>query len=154
MDKNSPIVRRITYTIKKRKFIEYLTQTCNVKLSCKLAGVDRSDMYKLRKKDPDFALEWKLAIEIGVQRLEDEVIRRAFEGELVTTKHGTYRKYSDRLAIFMLKALRPEKYRDNYRRRISAKPNKPSVDLSDPKIAAQFNAVLNKAMEPLKAKKG
>jgi recombinational DNA repair ATPase RecF len=51
-------------------------------------------------------------------RAEDEVYRRAFEGfdhpvsyegEITTT----YKAYSDNLAMFFLKGLRPDRYRDN-----------------------------------------
>jgi hypothetical protein len=51
-------------------------------------------------------------------RAEDEVYRRAFEGfdhpviyEGKITTH--YKAYSDNLAMFFLKELRPDRYRDN-----------------------------------------
>lgn len=110
--------------------------------SCRMAGVDRSDMYKLRKSDPYFAKNWAMAIEMGVAALEDEMHRRAFEGDLVTTRHGSYRKYSDVLAIFLLKAHKPEKYSDRYRTTIS-RPNKVSSNLDDPRIINRLNDVLN-----------
>jgi len=50
--------------------------------------------------------------------MEDEVVRRGidgfdhpviYEGKIT----GSYKAYSDNLAMFFLKGLRPEKYRDN-----------------------------------------
>ena len=67
-----------------------------------------------------FAAAWDDAIEDGTDLLEDEVLRRAkdgvdeprfYEGEVC----GHVRKYSDTLAIFLLKARRPEKYSDKVR---------------------------------------
>ena len=96
-----------TYTIKKERFLQNLANTCNVSRSCRLAGVDRSDMYKLRKSDPYFAKAWAKASEIGLEALEDEMCRRAFEGELITNQYGAYRKYSDNVASMDL----AERYR-------------------------------------------
>ena len=110
-----------------------------------MAGLDRSDMYKLRKSDPYFATDWATAIDMGVEALEDEMHRRAFEGELITNQHGTYRKYSDTLAIFLMKAHKPEKYSDRYRVAFSG-PEKPKPNLDDPKIAEKLSAILNKAL--------
>ena len=133
------------YTIKKEKFLQNLANTCNVSRSCRMAGVDRSDMYKLRKADPYFAEAWVGALEMGLEALEDQMHRRAFEGELITNQHGTYRKYSDTLAIFLMKAHKPEKYSDRYRVACSD-PEKAKLNLDDPKIAEKLSVILNKAL--------
>ena len=56
-------------------------------------------------------------MEIGTSALEDEAHRRAFDGTEEPVFHqgqecGSVRKYSDTLAIFLLKAHAPEKYRE------------------------------------------
>lgn len=48
-----------------------------------------------------FAAEWDEAVDEGTDVLEDVAFRRAVDG-------------SDRLLIFLLKARRPEKFRDGY----------------------------------------
>jgi len=53
---------------------------------------------KHRKEDPDFRQAWDQAIEDGIDLLVAEIMLRA-------------RHSSDLLAMFLLKALRPEKYR-------------------------------------------
>jgi hypothetical protein len=56
-------------------------------------------MYDWREADAEFAAAWDAALGLGGDALEDEAIRRAMNG-------------SDYLMVFMLKALKPEKYRE------------------------------------------
>lgn len=102
-------------------------------------------MYKLRKSDPYFAEAWSKALEMGIEALEDEMHRRAFEGVVVTNQYGTHRKYSDVLAIFLMKAHKPDKYCDRYRTVISTSAE-PIVNLDDPRIASRLNSILNSLM--------
>lgn len=83
--------------------------------------------YGWRKDDPAFAKAWDEAKAIGLEALEDEALRRAFEGYDKPIVHmgiitDTVKEYSDTLAIFLLKGGKPEKYRDNVRQEISG-PN-------------------------------
>lgn len=103
-------------TPKKRKlFLETLADTCNVRDSCKAAGIARNSVYLWRKADAKFAKEWEEALDLGADALEDEAVRRGRDGvdEPVFYKGemcGTVRKYSDTLLIFLLKGARPKKY--------------------------------------------
>lgn len=135
-----------TYTYKKREsFLQNLANTCNVSRSCRMAGVDRSDMYKLRKSDPFFSDDWARALEIGLDALEDEMIRRAFEGVVITNQYRTNCGYSDVLAMFLLKAYRPDKYSDRFRSTISRAENI-TLDLDDPRIANKMDRILRSLM--------
>lgn len=103
---------------KKIAFLAALAETGIVARACKAIEVSRQCAYEWRDEDPDFAERWARALKIGVTALEDEAHRRAFEGldEPVFYKGdecGSVRKYSDTLAIFLLKAHAPEKYREN-----------------------------------------
>lgn len=98
-------------------FLAALRQRPNVRYACTQAGIDRSTPYRYRETHPEFAEQWDVALREGVEALESEAWRRAAEGtdkpvyqcgELV----GTIREYSDTLAIFLLKAHAPEKYRE------------------------------------------
>lgn len=84
------------------RFLELLGSTCNVTLSAKGAGVDRKTVYNHYKNDPEFAAAWDDAKEAAVEILEAEAWQRA-------------KKQSDVLMIFLLKANRPEKYRETIR---------------------------------------
>ena len=86
-------------------------------MSAEAAGISRTTAYNRKWSDSEFEAEWKVAEALGVEALEDEALRRAIKGvsepvyqggELV----GHKQRYSDTLAIFLLKAKKPNKYRD------------------------------------------
>jgi hypothetical protein len=98
-------------------FFEALQNGASISSAAKSAAYGRTSIYQWRKDNPDFAAAWDEAIDCGTDLLEDEVMRRAkdgvdeprfYEGEVC----GYVRKSSDTLAIFLLKARRPEKYGD------------------------------------------
>ena len=68
--------------------------------------------------DPDFALAWDEAVNIAADALEREAWRRAVEGFEEPVHYrgevvGYVKKYSDRMLELLLKAHRPEKYRES-----------------------------------------
>jgi hypothetical protein len=114
---------------KERAYLLTLSWCGNVTLAAKAAGVDRSMIYKWRNGvagrpndhgDEAFRAAEKIAKEMAADRLEEEAWRRAVDG--VDEPVGFYRgepgawvkRYSDTLLIFLLKGLRPEKYRERY----------------------------------------
>jgi len=106
-------------TVKNKQvaFLEALSESCNVSKACDKAELGRSTAYDWRASDAGFAADWDRALEIGIGALEDEAHRRAFEGNDRPIVHlgkvtGTFKEYSDTLTIFLLKAHRPEKYRE------------------------------------------
>ena len=71
----------------------------------------------LKATDPAFAAAWDDALEAAVDQLEAEARHRAIDGVEQPHFHqgkvcGTVRKYSDALLMFLLRAHRPETYRD------------------------------------------
>jgi len=89
----------------------------NVSAAAKKAGVPRSTAYDWYKADEAFAAAWDDAVEVAVDSLEKEAWRRARDGVLKPVyqkgeKVGQVREYSDQLMVTLLKAHRPEKYRD------------------------------------------
>jgi hypothetical protein len=98
-------------------FLAALSATANVLRACEAAGIGRTTAYDWRDADEDFRKRWDRALEIGVEALEDEAVRRAHEGwEEPVMYQGqqcaTVRKYSDTLLIFLLKGRKPERYRE------------------------------------------
>jgi hypothetical protein len=98
-------------------FLDALGKSAVVLLACRAAGVSRATVYRHRARSGRFARRWDDALEDAVDMLEAEARRRAlhgtdrpvyYRGEAV----GTVREYSDTLLIFLLKASRPERYRD------------------------------------------
>jgi hypothetical protein len=98
-----------------RRILEALAHGMSPARAANAAGVGRSTAYLWRQEDPEFAAKWDEAVAEGIDRLEDEVYRRAVEG----VKRPVYRggvlvgeitKYSDKLLMFLLQRRRPEVY--------------------------------------------
>lgn len=83
------------------KFLEALRLTCSPARAARVAAVDRSTAYRHRDELPDFRAQWDDAIREAVELLEAEGWQRA-------------RKTSDTLLIFLLKAHKPEMYREKF----------------------------------------
>ena len=87
--------------------------------SCLTAGVNWGTFRYWRKHEPEFDAQVEEAVEAATDRLEDEAFRRAHDGvqgrpvfnngEIV----GYLHEYSDRLLETLLRARRPDKYREN-----------------------------------------
>ena len=100
------------------KFLTELAEHAGlVTKAAEATGITRMTAYNWRKADENFAAAWDQVIESAIEDLEHEARRRAFvrvekpvyqSGKLV----GHIQEYSDTLLIFLLKAHRPEKYRD------------------------------------------
>lgn len=101
------------------QFINELRKGASVSSAANAIGVSRTTVYEHRITDEMFLKDWDDAVEEGTDLLEDEARRRAAEGweEPVFYKgeqQGTVRKYSDTLLIVLLKARRPEQYRERH----------------------------------------
>jgi hypothetical protein len=83
-------------------FLTVLRDTANVRLACQKAGISRPVAYKHRNRSSRFAAEWDTALAEAVDVLEAEARRRGLAA-------------SDTLLIFLLKAHRPEVYRETIR---------------------------------------
>lgn len=98
-------------------FLSELAKSCNVSRAAEVAGVGRQTAYDHRGMFEDFSAAWDDAIEQATDALEFEARRRAMEGtEKPIVSQGeiiaTVREYSDQLMMALLKAHRPDKYRD------------------------------------------
>lgn len=120
-------------------FIAALRDTGVVRHAYEAAGMGRTVVYDARKKNPEFAKAWDDAVQDAADLLEMEAIRRAhhgvkkpviYQGKLCgawvkdgqVVEEGTpgammiplsVTEYSDTLLIFMLKGIRPEKFKDH-----------------------------------------
>lgn len=104
---------------KKEKFLDALIETGgNVTRAAELVNLPRKTLYAHRAKDKKFKEDWDRAVDKGVDVLEDEARRRAFEG----VQEPVYQKgelkdyvtrYSDTLLIFLLKGHRA-KYKERH----------------------------------------
>lgn len=136
---------------KKLAFLAVLAATCNVTASAEAAGIARKTAYEWRDEDPEFAEAWEKAKELGVEALEDEAHRRAFQGVDKPVFHqgavcGSIREYSDTLSIFLLKAHKPAKYRDNTRMELTGADGGP-VQMDDNTAAARLAKLMALAQQ-------
>ena len=119
----------------RRRFIEALKHTPNVAYACQKAGVSNTIPYIVRAKDKEFGKAWADALDVGIQGLERAVHDRAtygvprgvwmknHKGRIV--KVETVYDYSDTLAMFLLKAHRPDRYRETFHQEISGADGAP-----------------------------
>ena len=61
----------------RKLFLEHLALTSNVAASARKAGVVSSRVYVLKRKNPDFARDWQVALSEGFARLEAELLAEA-----------------------------------------------------------------------------
>jgi hypothetical protein len=135
----------IEYVKAKRRFLDALEATGNITESARLAKIKRKTVYNWRTADANFRKAWDAAEELGVDSLEDEAVRRGREGTLKPVfqggkEVGLIREFSNTLLIFMLKAKRPAKYRENSRVELAGgDPIKVEVEgLTDVELAARI----------------
>jgi hypothetical protein len=108
------------------RFLEAFRASGNVRLATNAAGIDRSTPYRRAERDPTFAAQWAEAGQDAIDVLEAEARRRALN-------------QSDRLLMFLLKAERPQKYRDqmsalDYRHILEREAERAAVEYGlDPK---------------------
>lgn len=111
------------------RFLAKLAVRANISDACAAAAIARSTVYAWRDEDAAFAQAWDDALETAIDAMEREAHRRAFEGTrkpvigrvgkdedgILRDEDGAVlyvREYSDSLAALLLKAHRPEKYRE------------------------------------------
>jgi hypothetical protein len=110
---------------KKAAFLAAYSETGNISRAADAAEMDRQSHYNWLKDDPEYVAAFEHAKERAIETLEFEARRRALHGvermkfdkgkAIVDPRTGQpyiEREYSDTLAIFLLKSLRPEVYRD------------------------------------------
>jgi hypothetical protein len=107
-------------TAQQARYLRAVEQTGTLTAGCKAARVSPHTIYRWRE-DAAFAEAETIAREAFADVLEEEAIRRAWHG--VTTVKPIFHQgqpvgevvettYSDTLLVLMLKAVRPEKYRE------------------------------------------
>jgi hypothetical protein len=105
-------------------FLAELALDGNVTRAANAVGVDRSNAYQRRLRNPTFAQHWDDAIESFADAVEAEAYRRAVTG---TTKGiwwqgarvGEEQQWSDSLLLALLKAKRPAQYGDKSKMEVS-----------------------------------
>jgi hypothetical protein len=100
---------------KQRAFLAAYVKTKRTLAASQLTGVSREAHYNWLRHDVHYGDHWRRARKMLGDLVEEEVIRRAVDGYAKPVVHGgkvtdRYKNYSDRLAVFLLKHLKPEVY--------------------------------------------
>lgn len=82
-----------------RAFLAALENTGSITAGAEAAKISRITAYRERQNDPEFSRLWDEALDMAADTLEDEARKRAFAG-------------SDVLLMFLLKGLRPQRWRE------------------------------------------
>lgn len=126
------------------RFFAKLAERGNITEACSASGVGRTTIYEhiaLAEKvdaiaeDKAWLARYKEAKEVAMDRLESEAYRRAHDGidEPIVGRIGkdldgivtTVKRYSDGLLTFLLKAHRPQVYKDRVANEHSGPDGKP-----------------------------
>ena len=101
----------------KPAFLAALREVPVVSRACDAVGIERSTAYRAAESDPAFREAWDDAMEVGIDRAEQEAFRRAVDGTEKGVWHqgvlvGSERVYSDALMSLVLKGRRKKIYAD------------------------------------------
>jgi len=99
-----------------RAFLAAFIVTKGVRRAERLSGITHWSHYHWMKTDPLYRGRFELVRRILTDEAEDEAYRRAFLGYDTPVVHrgkttGYYKRYSDALAMLLLKGFKPEVYR-------------------------------------------
>lgn len=114
---------------KQKAFLAAFRESGNITLAAEIVGIDRRYHYNWLK-DAEYAEAFEEAVEHAADRLEQEARRRAVEGVAKPVWYkgeqcGVVQEYSDLLLIFLLKGVRPEKYKDRVNQEITGRHGGP-----------------------------
>jgi len=98
-------------------FFEELSKSGNTSRAAELTKISRMAIYERLERDEEFAVRYEKAKARGLEGLEDEANRRAFNGVeepvfYMGQRVATVTTFSDALIQFLLKGGKPQKYRD------------------------------------------
>lgn len=106
-------------------FLEELSKRGIVSDACKVIGIARQTAYQWRDQDAEFAAAWADALDRAIDTAEAAAWQRAVDGidkpligRIGKDQDGVIeviKEYSDTLLTLILKANRPDKYREKSR---------------------------------------
>lgn len=109
----------------KNDFLAALREDPNVSAAAVAVGKSRRYTYEAKDADPDFAAAWDDAIAASVDSLESRVFQAT--QDLSTSPAAN-------MAMFLLRAHRPERYSEKTRAEVTGKDGGP-IELSEVKAA-------------------
>lgn len=109
---------------KQRAFLRAYAALGRVDLAAEASKIHRDTHYAWLHEETPYAHFFDQCREEVAQRLEDEAFRRAHDGidkpVTVAGEREVIREYSDTLLIFLLKGMKPERYRERFSAELAA----------------------------------
>jgi len=98
-----------------KNFLHFLARSGSVTYAATRSGIERRTLYRRKAHDEAFAAQWDEALQLGIDRLQDDAMRRALHGtERAVFRNGkqvgSTQQYDNKLLQFLLRAHRPEVY--------------------------------------------
>ncbi|MDJ0278947.1 hypothetical protein QLH51_19350 [Sphingomonas sp. 2R-10] len=62
---------------RRERFLDHVAATCNVRAATEAVGLSQASVYALRRRDPAFAEQWRMALLTGYDRLEAILVSKA-----------------------------------------------------------------------------
>lgn len=96
-------------------FLAELSECASVTMAAARSGINRTALYRERERSKRFAAKWDKACDLGVERLQDDAMNRALEGEARPVyrngeKVGDFQRHDTSLLKFLLQSHRPQVY--------------------------------------------
>jgi len=148
---NDPITRK-----EKDIFLDVYRKTRSQAKAAVASGRTYSGFFSLRKANAEFRAEFELARAEIFEKLEEELIRRGYEGvETGIFYQGKViaveRKFDTKAMIFLLERGWPERFAPTVRNEITGKGGKdliPDTQVSANEIARRVAFLLQRGVEP------
>lgn len=95
------------------RFLDQLSECGSVSMAAARAGLNRTALYRERDRSKRFAARWDKACDLGVERLQDDAMRRALEGDERPVfkggeQVGSVHRHDTSLVKFLLQSYRPD----------------------------------------------
>ena len=90
-------------------FLDTLAASANVTLSADAAGFSTPTVYRLKARRPDFADKWRVALIVGFDRLEEELLRAAIDS-IVAFDYDEKRPIARMTAVEAMNVLRAHRH--------------------------------------------
>lgn len=95
------------------RFLDELSECGSVSMAAARAGLNRTALYRERDRSKRFAARWDKARDLGVERLQDDAMRRALHGDERPIfkggeQVGSVHRHDTSLVKFLLQSYRPD----------------------------------------------
>jgi hypothetical protein len=110
----------------KARYLETLGRVGTLTAGCRAAKCSPHTVYKWRDEDPEFVAQETEIRSAFADSLEEEAFRRAYTGVVKPIYQGgklvgDVTEYDTTLLVLLLKAVRPEKYRERTQQDVNVK---------------------------------